>query len=241
QGKRYRYYIAQHLTKGVGPGWRLPAGQVEAAVQTALRTMFAERGWMEVLGQGVDADALTQAFAASDELAKGVQAESMRTLLLDLDARITLTSNALRLEAQAAKLADTLGLACPDEDQRITTELPIDWVQRGVETKLVITANTAKASAAPDAALIKTIVRAQDWWQQLTSGKATSLNEVAQREQVSAPYVRRLLPLATLAPDIIEAILEGQQPIDLTAEKLSRVHLSTDWSHQRQLLGFKPA
>lgn len=241
QGKRYRYYIAQHLTKGIGPGWRLPAGQVEAAVQTALRTLFKERGWMDVLGQGADADALKHAITKSDEMAKTLKSETMRKLLLDLNAHIRLTNKALKLEVEAAKLADTLGLACPNEDQHITTALPMEWVQRGVETKLVITANTAKKSAAPDPALIKTIVRANDWWQQLTSSNAKSLNDIARREKVSAPYIRRLLPLALLAPDIIEAILAGQQPIDLTAEKLSRIDMPTDWGHQRQLLGFKSA
>ena len=51
--------------------------------------------------------------------------------------------------------------------------------------------------------------------------------------------ISRILPLAFLAPDIVEAILNGRQPIELTAESLKRLRaLPTDWDAQRRLLGF---
>jgi len=49
----------------------------------------------------------------------------------------------------------------------------------------------------------------------------------------------RFLPLAFLAPDIVEAILAGKHPIELTAEKLKRIGmLPFAWDDQRRLLGF---
>ena len=53
-------------------------------------------------------------------------------------------------------------------------------------------------------------------------------------------YVMKILKLAFLAPDIIEAILAGRQPVDLSQERLRRT-FSLDWSEQRQRLGFPPA
>jgi site-specific DNA recombinase len=51
-------------------------------------------------------------------------------------------------------------------------------------------------------------------------------------------YIARHLPLAFLAPDIVEAILSGRQPPDLTAKTLfKRVDLPLDWQAQRALLG----
>jgi len=51
--------------------------------------------------------------------------------------------------------------------------------------------------------------------------------------------VSRFLPLAFLAPDIVEAILRGEQPVSLTAEKLKRLrNLPKSWEEQRELLGF---
>jgi hypothetical protein len=49
----------------------------------------------------------------------------------------------------------------------------------------------------------------------------------------------RFLPLAFLAPDIVEAIVAGRQPPELTAERLKRIgKLPLDWSEQRKVLGF---
>jgi len=56
---------------------------------------------------------------------------------------------------------------------------------------------------------------------------------------VTDRYVRRLLDLAFLAPDIIAAILEGSQPAGLSAERLIRLpNLPAGWAEQRRLLGF---
>ncbi|MBE0532630.1 MAG: hypothetical protein IH626_17540 [Rhodospirillales bacterium] len=56
---------------------------------------------------------------------------------------------------------------------------------------------------------------------------------------MSDRYVGRLLPLAFLAPDIVESILAGNQPVDLTAEVLlRRTDLPLAWTDQKALLGF---
>jgi hypothetical protein len=62
---------------------------------------------------------------------------------------------------------------------------------------------------------------------------------LAKREGVSPSYFTRLVRLSYLAPDITDAILEGRQPRDLTADQLlghSRLPLA--WQEQRTLLGF---
>ena len=45
--------------------------------------------------------------------------------------------------------------------------------------------------------------------------------EIAERERVGSRYVRRLLRLAFLAPEIVEATTAGDQPPELTAEALA--------------------
>jgi hypothetical protein len=52
-------------------------------------------------------------------------------------------------------------------------------------------------------------------------------------------YLSRLVPLALLAPDITETILEGRQPVDLSTERLfSLMPLPLSWVEQRYVLGF---
>ena len=90
-----------------------------------------------------------------------------------------------------------------------------------------------------DQTLLKTIVRAHKWFNDLATGRVQNMAEIVSREGVDKSYVSRVVNLAFLAPDIIESILAGQQPADFSAEKLiRRTHLPIDWEQQRQFLGF---
>ena len=64
----------------------------------------------------------------------------------------------------------------------------------------------------PDETLVKALVRAHRWRRQIESGHAKSIIHLAEQEGVMDAYVCRLLPLTCLAPDIVEAILDGRQP-----------------------------
>ena len=63
-----------------------------------------------------------------------------------------------------------------------------------------------------DETLVKALVRAHRWRRQIESGQAKSITDLAEQEGVTDAYVCRLLPLTCLAPDIVEAILDGRQP-----------------------------
>ncbi len=67
-----------------------------------------------------------------------------------------------------------------------------------------------------------------------------SAHDVARAEGVSAAYIYATLRLAWLAPDIVEAIINGRQPMRLTATELFRLsgHLPLGWPEQRTLIGF---
>ncbi len=68
--------------------------------------------------------------------------------------------------------------------------------------------------------------------------------EIARREGVGKQYVSRLIRLAFLAPAIVEQIVEGRQPPELTAQELRTGHLELPrvWEEQRQTLEFaRPA
>jgi len=58
------------------------------------------------------------------------------------------------------------------------------------------------------------------WRRQIESGKAKSITDLAQHEGVTVAFVCRLLPLTCLAPDIVEAILDGRQPKGLRLAEL---------------------
>lgn len=63
--------------------------------------------------------------------------------------------------------------------------------------------------------------------------------QIGRSSRCSDRYIGHLMPLAFLAPDIVEAILAGTQPVELTAETLTkRTDLPLDWAEQKALLGF---
>jgi ParB-like chromosome segregation protein Spo0J len=93
-----------------------------------------------------------------------------------------------------------------------------------------------KHNARCDPALIKAIAPGRAWFQELAIGRARSLQELAKREGISRRYIRRLVGLAFLSPQLVEAILEGRQSVELTATRLTELDLPLDWTEQHKLL-----
>ena len=111
------------------------------------------------------------------------------------------------------------------------------FTRRGAETKLVLPGLAPqKHSSRCDPALIKAIARGRAWFEELAIGRARSLQELAKRDGISRRYIRRLVGLAFLSPQLIEAILQGRQPVALTATRLTELDLPLDWTEQQKLL-----
>ena len=97
----------------------------------------------------------------------------------------------------------------------------------------------ADAEARRDETLVKALVRAHRWRRRIESGQAKSITDLAEQEGVT-DAVCRLLPLTCLAPDIVEAILDGRQPKVLRlAEVLGNGPLV--WEQQRSIRGVYPS
>ena len=121
----------------------------------------------------------------------------------------------------------------------LTIRIPMRLQRRGGR-KLIMTPEGVTAPArkpSRDETLVKVLVRAHRWRRRIESGRANSITDLAEQEGVTDAYVCRLLPLTCLAPDIVEAILDGRQPKGLRlAEMLGNGPLG--WEEQRVSLGF---
>ena len=95
------------------------------------------------------------------------------------------------------------------------------------------------ATAKPDARLVKLLIRARQFNATLLDSDGVPFAALAKQERVSPSYFTRLVRLSYLAPDITEAILDGRQPRDLSADKLlAHSRLPLGWHEQRTVLGF---
>ncbi|MEI6159587.1 MAG: hypothetical protein WCP77_07125 [Roseococcus sp.] len=105
--------------------------------------------------------------------------------------------------------------------------------QRGGR-KLVLTPGGTgnRGSSAADTTLVKALARAFRWRRMLESGRFATINELAAAEKINSSYVLRLLRLTLLAPDIVEAILDGRQPEEMTLPGLMEP-FPVEWERQR--------
>ena len=110
--------------------------------------------------------------------------------------------------------------------------------RRGIEAKLIVDGDSEIRITSPDPALIKAVAKAHTWNQILIVDDARSIRALARDIGVTNRYVRKLLPLAFLAPDIFEAILDGRQPRDLSLETLAYTSIPRRWEDQRRQFDF---
>lgn len=88
----------------------------------------------------------------------------------------------------------------------------------------------------PNTTLIKALARAFRWRKLLEEGLHTTLADLAAAEKINPSYVSRILRLALLAPDITEAILNGEQPATFSLTRAMQP-FPVEWSAQRQIFG----
>lgn len=93
-----------------------------------------------------------------------------------------------------------------------------------------------------DLPMIKMLGKAFYWQRLLDDGRYPTANDLARSLKLEPGWVAEVLRLTTLAPDIIESVLEGHQPRDLNLHTLRgrRDQLPRDWQEQRKALGFAP-
>ena len=122
------------------------------------------------------------------------------------------------------------------DDQPVTVRVPITIRQRGGR-KLVLAPDGRAVIGVSvcrriDSAMIKAIARAFRWRGMLESGEYATIREIANAEKINETYVGRVLRLTLLAPDIVEAIISGQQPAGLQLDGLMK-SVPIEWREQR--------
>jgi len=119
------------------------------------------------------------------------------------------------------------------DGQTITVHVPLKFKKRGGR-KLVMTPDGAPWAPRPrvDNAMVKALVRAFRWRRMMESGQFATVTELARHENLAFSYLTRILRLTLLAPDIVEAILDGRQPAGLQLDDLLK-GFPLEWEEQR--------
>ncbi len=121
----------------------------------------------------------------------------------------------------------TRGTAIPDT---VTLHVPFRIVKRGGRKEMQMPEGAAQARRT-DSTLVKALARAFRWKRMLESSEFTTIAELAEREGIAPSYMTRVLRLTLLAPDIVEAILDGKQGPEVTLAKVLEP-FPGEWSSQ---------
>lgn len=159
-----------------------------------------------------------------------------RAISSDPDYRMARAQNAIDFEhptdvLNRASIHDDqidIHVQLPDEQMKLI-RVPFTSRRRGVETKLVIPNEQARV---PDQVMIRRVLRALNWTSRIKAGE--SVKAIADSENVSSDFITHNIDLAFLSPEILRAILNGEQRPDLSTAQLSRRRWSANWAEQRQ-------
>ncbi len=103
--------------------------------------------------------------------------------------------------------------------ETVTLHVPFRIVKRGGKKEMQMPEG-ATQSQRTDNTLVKALARAFRWKRMLESGEYATIAELAEREGIAPSYMTRVLRLTLLAPDIVEAILDGKQGPEVTLARL---------------------
>ncbi|WP_310473850.1 recombinase family protein [Sandarakinorhabdus sp.] len=247
--KRYHYYVTavDAVMKVHGAAWRVPAHDTETLVINRLHEFLRDR---QAVQQAVaattnpDARALEAIFSKAQSLSAELSASPLtfRSIVRRVDLRDDNVDVAINLRPILPTTGDlSVSVASTDEAEAVSHMLsaPIVKLRRGPEVRLVIAEPQSSEQTAADPALIRLLASARAANAAMHAAKDQCVAEAAKVQGYTNNYFTLLLRLATLAPSIVQAIIEGRQPPSLTRQRLAKItNLPLDWNEQRRMLGF---
>lgn len=252
-GRRYRYYTSQAvIQKRKKPSYldRIPAKELEHLVSSRVQKLisspdefgaaYSESGWPhEDLGRVIDA-----ARALATDWPKLTSAETA-DILRHCIRQVVLYGSEVRIQVDVVALSARVsreGSECivahegesPSAAHLFTLTAPLTVARYRGELRLALPGD-ASPSGKSGSSLLKAVVRAQRWKQRILNGEIYCKEQLASEANLNASYVGRMLRLAALSPEWIDAVVQHRKVFD---QPLSGVlkRIPLDWSKQKSLL-----
>jgi DNA invertase Pin-like site-specific DNA recombinase len=224
KARRYRYYISHVLLNPRGDvkeaGLRLPATALETTVMSTITSLLHDH-----------------ALLATAWHYAGLPMEQYRSIVSALAAKPVLEPLSIveRVEVSPADLAITISFEpIVKGSPTLMHRVPMTTRRRGRETRLVLDNEKRQV----DPSLLMAIARGHTWFEELARDADIGMAEIAQRDGASKGRVSQITKLAFLSPKIVQAVIDGRQPIGLTTKALLDLDpLPLLWAEQEALLG----
>jgi hypothetical protein len=247
-GTRYHYYVSRPLItqdqRESSTALRIPAVEIEDLVTTRVRRWLLDPSSIYRSTRLSDPSAQRWLIARAAAIGKSwsqLPGPRQRALLTALIDRIDVGADQIDIHFRPTGSVHSSAQRhhCRATDHEIQIlSIPVRLRRSGRAIRMLIAGTDPFATAKPDARLIKLLIRARQFNATLLNSDDVRFAVLAKREGMSPSYFTRLVRLSYLAPDIAEAILDGRQPCDLTADKLlAHSRLPLGWHEQRTVLG----
>lgn len=137
-------------------------------------------------------------------------------------------------------MSDVEGISLSTDESGIRVHIPMKLKRRGGRKEIIVPQSLQSVMPSRPVyqeALVVAFARAHRWKDMIESGKYGSITELASAIGVDRSYVARLLKFTLLAPDIVEAVIDGREPNGFSISKLIS-SIPDDWEEQRRRYGF---
>jgi len=120
--------------------------------------------------------------------------------------------------------------------QTVSIHIPFQITKRGGRKEMVLPADAQLQRPRTDNTVVKALARAFRWKRLLETGAYTSVSDLAEKEKIGLSYLTRVLRMTLLAPDIVDAILDGRQGDGMDLAMLA-APFPNEWGAQRRHFG----
>ncbi len=249
KGRRYRYYVSQAVIRNArnrqhGPV-RIPALEIEDLVISQLSLLLrSPQRLMDMLADVDTSQGDVETLAEASRVWSTATVEKVPTVLRSTVKRIIIHNDRVEIEIIRSALRQAvLGASADPElkinnpDEVVMIETAAQLKRCGGDMRLVLPPDSPGTTPHEVPSLIRAISRAHDWVDRILRGEVVNQRSIAKETGLDERYISRIIPLAFLAPDLTETILEGKQAAYLSLDAcLGQV--AGDWGQQRvRLLG----
>ena len=257
RGKPYYCYASSNATWSQAEyrrAYRSRADHLDQLITASISAFLSDRGQvrsaLKGLGvYGADLDSLAARGKAAATLLEDCPVEAIGELLTALLLGIEVGEERLSITFRAVELRRLLlwdgkptfrgrRADWPCSDARHVLDIDVRAISAERWPVVHIHARDDTIRTAPNAKLVRLLRSARAAQRLVEEHRDWSLEELARKVNRRPGHFSRLIRLNYLAPDIVNAILDGTQPATLTADVLLKANLPTDWALQRKLLGY---
>jgi len=251
-GKRYRYYVSQAIIQSrkqeAGSVSKIPAGEIETVVAEEIKTFLSNLKNIQHYIENYDVHKQKELLLTIKNLQTDIKHRIDNIFIRTVLSKITLYKEKVEIilcKKQLLKELDAITYDTPfPEELKEETKEPIFITQQirisatANKGSVLIITDSIKPEVNVNSQLIKAIANSYYWNNLLLTGEAQSSIDIQKIENFSNnSYIKEILNLRFLAPDIIEKILNGSQPRDLTVNRLKSIK-TLDWKEQKRILNF---